>query len=122
MAQIAIVDDNDDTREVIRMLLQQEHQCSEFRDGQSFLTHLDSGETTVDLALLDIRLPDMDGAELVKIVRGRLDTPFPMIAITAHVVKDIRHTLLNAGFDEVLTKPLDFANMPTVIKRKLERS
>ena len=122
MAQIAIVDDNDDTREVLRMLLERDHQFSEFSDARSFLDHLDKGNGTIDLALLDIKLPDMDGATLARIVRHQRRLPFPMIAITAHVVKDIRRTLLDAGFDDVLTKPLDFLNISVVVQRQLGRT
>ena len=121
MAAIAIVDDNDDTREVIRMFLEQEHHFTEFNDAQSFLKHLEQSDSLIDLVLLDIKLPDMDGATLVKIVRQQLRMRFPIVAITAHVVKDIRGTLLEAGFDDVLTKPFDFVNMPLVIRQQLAR-
>lgn len=71
-----------------------------------------------DLVLLDIQLPDMTGFEIAKTLQQKFldqDLP-PIVALTANVLKD-KHQYLEAGMDDVLSKPLSIADLTSVIRR-----
>ncbi len=64
-----------------------------------------------DLVVSDVSMPRMDGYELARQLRSRWDAgdesrQTPMIALTAHAMEKERHRCLEAGFDDVLTKPI----------------
>ena len=59
----------------------------------------------VDVVLLDIQMPEMNGFEALKILK-KLYPNLPIIAITAYAVSGDREAGLKAGFDEYLAKPV----------------
>jgi CheY-like chemotaxis protein len=61
-----------------------------------------------DVVLMDIQMPNMDGLEAARAIRGHSsDRPQPRIfAVTAHATADDRKACLNAGMDGYLTKPV----------------
>ncbi|WP_397534004.1 response regulator [Roseateles sp.] len=70
-------------------------------------------EAAPDLVLMDIQMPGMDGLECARRLRqlqseGALP-PFPILALTAHALESDIVASSDAGMDEHLTKPLDFA-------------
>lgn len=84
--------------------------------GQEALDRFDPDE--YDLVLLDIQLPDMTGFEIAKTIQQKYhgrDLP-PIVALTANVLKD-KHQYLDAGMNDVLSKPLSIADLTAVIKR-----
>jgi len=59
-----------------------------------------------DLIFTDIGLPDMDGLEVIRRIRAQeINKHIPIVAMTAHVLEEDRKNCLNAGADDVLTKP-----------------
>ncbi len=63
-----------------------------------------------DLILLDLRMPDLDGIDVLTHVRARTDRPHvPVILVTAHSDREQRVRGLEAGADEFLEKPIDRA-------------
>ncbi|MCU7327559.1 aerobic respiration two-component sensor histidine kinase ArcB [Escherichia albertii] len=84
--------------------------------GKAALEMFKPGE--YDLVLLDIQLPDMTGLdisrELTKLY-SREDLP-PLVALTANVLKD-KQEYLNAGMDDVLSKPLSVPALTAMIKK-----
>jgi two-component system aerobic respiration control sensor histidine kinase ArcB len=71
-----------------------------------------------DLVLLDIQLPDMTGFDIARTIHQRFakrDLP-PLVALTANVLKD-KQEYLQAGMDDVLSKPLSIVDLTSVIKR-----
>ena len=75
---------------------------------------------TVDLALVDIGLPGMDGLELCREIRRR--GRIPVVAITAHTpIGDILDTV-DPAFDSVLTKPVDEPAMLRTIRELVATS
>ncbi|CPR14807.1 aerobic respiration two-component sensor histidine kinase ArcB [Brenneria goodwinii] len=84
--------------------------------GQEALDMFDPDE--FDLALLDIQLPDMTGLDVAREIRKRYANRRlpPLVALTANVLKD-KKEYLNAGMDDVLSKPLSVPALTTVIKQ-----
>ncbi len=77
-----------------------------------------------DLILMDIQMPGMDGLECARRLRslqreGQL-AAFPILALTAHALDADVAASLEAGMDEHLTKPLDFAALRTRLQRWLK--
>ena len=63
---------------------------------------------SVDLLLLDIQLPDIDGYEAIKRIRSNPDwREIPVLCLTAHANSDERQKALDAGMNDLLTKPID---------------
>ena len=61
-----------------------------------------------DLILMDVGLPDMDGADALTRLRAATTTAsIPVVAVTALAMKGDRERLLSAGFDDYLSKPVD---------------
>lgn len=84
--------------------------------GKAALEMFKPGE--YDLVLLDIRLPDMTGLDISRELTKRYpreDLP-PLVALTANVLKD-KQEYLNAGMDDVLSKPLSVPALTAMIKK-----
>ena len=84
--------------------------------GKAALEMFKPGE--YDLVLLDIQLPDMTGLDLSRELTKRYpreDLP-PLVALTANVLKD-KQEYLNAGMDDVLSKPLSVPALTAMIKK-----
>lgn len=75
--------------------------------------------TRFDLVLLDISMPDMSGVEVCRTLRGKAIEPRPcIVAYTAHAMNDEHTALLEAGFDDILTKPIDRRTMQGMLERR----
>ncbi|HGX8932036.1 TPA: aerobic respiration two-component sensor histidine kinase ArcB [Escherichia coli] len=84
--------------------------------GKAALEMFKPGE--YDLVLLDIQLPDMTGLDISRELTKRYpreDLP-PLVALTANVLKD-KQEYLNAGMDDVLSKPLSVPALTAMIKK-----
>ncbi|EEW1800763.1 aerobic respiration two-component sensor histidine kinase ArcB [Shigella boydii] len=84
--------------------------------GKAALEMFKPGE--YDLVLLDIQLPDMTGLDISRELTKRYpreDLP-PLVALTANVLKD-KQEYLNAGMDDVLSKPLSVPALTAIIKK-----
>jgi two-component system cell cycle response regulator DivK len=74
----------------------------------------------VDLILLDLQLPDMDGLEVAKEIRANPDiADTPIIAVTSYAMEEDREKALAAGCCEYLTKPIDVRLMIETVKNHL---
>ncbi len=119
MKKIAVVEDNPDNRLLVRALLEDEYEITEYEAGASALAGLP--EDKPDLVLLDISLPGMDGTEVLRHIRAdaRLSA-LPVIALTAHAMSGDRDKYLAAGFNDYVTKPIvDEDLLLTAIERLL---
>jgi two-component system response regulator ChvI len=103
MANIALVDDDKNILESVTMLLEQEgYQVRSFSDPAAALTALTT--TAPDLAILDIKMPRMDGLELLRRLRqGAPDLPVIFLTSKDEEIDELMG--LNAGADDYIRKP-----------------
>jgi two-component system response regulator ChvI len=102
MANIALVDDDKNILASVSMLLEQEgYHVSTFSDGAAALTALTSAPP--DLAILDIKMPRMDGLELLRRLRQAQDLPVIFLTSKDEEIDELMG--LNAGADDYIRKP-----------------
>lgn len=105
MKKIAVVEDNADNRLLVRAILKDRFELTEYETGSEALAGLE--RDVPDLVLLDISLPGMDGTDILRRLK---DEPrwsaIPVIALTAYAMAGDRERLLEMGFDEYLAKPI----------------
>ncbi|MDB5106915.1 MAG: response regulator receiver protein [Fibrobacteres bacterium] len=105
-----MVEDNPDNRLLVRAMLEDSYDITEYENGPDALAGLRAEKA--DLVLLDISLPVMDGtAILMEIRRDEALRLLPVIAVTAHAMSGDRERYLSAGFDDYLSKPLVDENL-----------
>lgn len=105
--RILIVEDNEINQTVARSLLESMINCRIQLAGNGFEALNDLENNTFDLILMDIHLPELDGIETTK--RIRLEPKWvhiPIIAITADSTPDNRLACLEAGMNEMISKPI----------------
>ena len=102
MAVVLVVDDEARIRDLVRRYLEHEgHQVLSAASGAEALEV--AAHATVDLVVLDLRLPDVPGEEVARELRRRSDVPILML--TAKVDERDRIHGLEAGADDYVTKP-----------------
>jgi DNA-binding response OmpR family regulator len=120
MQTVLVIDDDESLRDTIALLLEREgFRCVQAADGPTGLERLLSLKPT--LALVDVRLPGMNGAEVCKQVRAaRMDTPLIILsAINDEIDKVL---LLEIGADDYLVKPFGMRELLARIRAVLRRS
>lgn len=116
--RVLLVEDDADVRRMIGLLLGDEG-CEVFGvvSGEEALEVLDRVDP--DAALVDVRLPGMDGIEVVRAVRARSDVP--IVVVTAQSDSADVVAGLDAGADDYVTKPFDpdvlLARLRAVLRR-----
>ncbi|HRE03273.1 MAG TPA: response regulator transcription factor [Ilumatobacteraceae bacterium] len=99
--RVLVVEDDADVRTMLRMVLQdEEFDVVEADCGEAGLTLADS---TIDLVLLDLKLPDISGFEVCRQLRQRGD--MPIVMVTAQIDSYDMVAGLSAGADDYVTKP-----------------
>lgn len=71
-----------------------------------------------DLILMDIKMPEMDGIEATKRIRA-LSVDIPILAVTAHAFYTEQQTALDAGCDEIVSKPYTPVQLKEILKKYL---
>ena len=120
---LLLVEDNPTNRLVATRLLEK-HGASVTvaTHGVEALDYLDTAEAAVDIVLMDIQMPVMDGIETTR--RLRADPRFvglPIIAMTADAMDDDRQRCLEAGMQDYVSKPIDVAALLQALARHAPR-
>lgn len=118
---ILYVEDNPDNRNLIRRVLNAEgYAVVEAAQATQAITRLE--QEKVDLILMDINMPDMDGYTLTaKIKRMEKYSKIPILAVTANVMRGDREKSLEAGCDGYIQKPIDIDTLAIQIERFMTR-
>ena len=117
--RILVVDDNQDNIEIIATRLRfRGYEILEASDGAQALELV--RESAPDLILLDVMLPDIDGYEISRRIKGADDLPFiPIILVTARDSTQDKVAGLDAGADDYLTKPINFPELEARVRSML---
>jgi two-component system cell cycle response regulator DivK len=119
MATIVVVEDNPDNMKLFRAVLRRAgHLVIEFSTGVGLVDAV--RDLQQDLILLDIQLPDRDGWQVLGDLR-RAFGAIPIVALTALALDDDRARIWSAGFDGMITKPIDVKAFPDAIAAALTR-
>jgi len=106
--RVLLAEDNAVNRALARRLLEKRgHSVVVVENGREALEVLD--REPVDLVLMDVQMPEMDGLEAAQKIREQEKISgkhLPIIALTAHAMKGDRERCLAAGADDYLTKPI----------------
>lgn len=110
MAVIVLVEDTPANRALATKLLTAAgHEVLSAENGMDGIRLV--GDSTPDLVLMDLGLPDIDGQEALRVVRTTIPNgqDLKIVAFTAHAMVGDRERALAAGFDGYLSKPIEFA-------------
>ena len=120
MFQIMVVDDDRNTRRLLQAVLETDgYKVLTAENGEEALALMDS--EYVDLVVLDIMMPKMDGYEFTRTLR-ETNNNLPILMVSAkELPSDIKHGFL-VGTDDYMTKPIDEEEMLWRIKALLRRA
>ncbi len=118
---ILYVEDNPDNRSLIRRVLMAEgYSVIEAVNAAQALEKLEAGN--INLILMDINMPDMDGYTLTAKIKGiQKHSKIPIVAVTANVMRGDREKSLEAGCDGYIQKPIDIDILGQQIERFMIR-
>lgn len=120
MFHILVVDDDKNTRRLIRAVLEEaRYTVSTASDGLEALAVLD--REFVDLVILDVMMPNMDGYEFTRLLR-ETDNEIPILMVSAKQLPADRHEGFLAGTDDYIAKPIDEQEMLLRVKALLRRA
>lgn len=120
MFQILVVDDNKNTRQLMSAVLEADnYKVFTAEDGVDALDVMDTNH--IDLVLLDVMMPNMDGYEFTKSLRD-MNNDLPILMVSAKQLPIDRKQGFIAGTDDYMVKPVDEEEMLLRIKALLRRS
>ncbi|SDM71316.1 Signal transduction histidine kinase [Geoalkalibacter ferrihydriticus] len=117
--RILLAEDNPVNRTLmVRVLAKRGHTVNCAVNGEEALRAL--AEKTFDLVVMDVQMPVMDGLAATRAIRedrsGAFDPHIPILALTAHAMSGDRESILAAGLDGYVAKPVDFNEFFRVIQ------
>jgi CheY-like chemotaxis protein len=117
VARILVIDDEPDVLLLLRMVLEDEgHHTLLAADGESALERLE--RETVDLVLLDVCMPVMDGWHVLETIQGR-STPPPVVIISGRSLPGDLDRAAELGAVEYVRKPFDPSELLKTIETAL---
>ena len=117
--RILVVDDHEDNIEVLRVRLESwGYGTDACYNGMDALAYVE--RTPPDLILLDVMMPEISGIEVARRIKGNKALPFiPIIMQTALDSTEDKVQGLEAGADDYITKPIDFAELKARLRSML---
>ncbi len=118
---VLVADDSAINREVIQRILASEGaQVTHAVGGEQVIALLNEAPERFDAVLMDVQMPLLDGNMATRRIRGELGlSRLPVIALTAGSLATERRRSLEAGMDDVLTKPIDAVQLIEALQRQL---
>src|ERR1041384_6137450 len=118
MSKILVVDDDAHIRELVKVFLRNNgFEVTEAADGMEALSTLDSFK--VDLAIIDVMMPRMDGWELCQELKTTFDIPVLMLTAKGETSQKLKGFQL--GTDDYLVKPFEPLELVARVKALLKR-
>jgi CheY-like chemotaxis protein len=119
-ARVLVVEDNDMNMQLVEYLLEEGgYQIVKAASGEEALATARGGEP-VDLILMDIHLPGIDGLSVIREMKSDARTDaIPILALTAHAMRGDKDRFLDAGCDGYISKPIDVKTFLTSIRSYL---
>ena len=121
--KVLLAEDNAVNRTLATRLLQKHgHTVVVVENGRQALDALE--RETVDLVLMDVQMPEMDGMEATAAIREKekgTGVHQPIIALTAHAMKGDRERCLAAGMDGYLSKPIRLPELDQILEEYAAR-
>ena len=103
MKTILVAEDNDSNYILMTYILKKTYQVLRAKNGQEAVDMADKGG--IDLIFMDMKMPVMDGVEATTKIKEK-HPGLPIVALTANAFESDRETMLEAGCDEFLSKPV----------------
>jgi DNA-binding NtrC family response regulator len=116
--RILVVDDEKNIRESIRLLLAGSYDLHQAASGKEAIQIVK--KHSIDLVLLDVRLPEIDGIEILKIIKG-LDDSIEVIMVTAVVMVGKAVEAIRHGAYDYITKPFDINQLTQQVEKVMEK-
>lgn len=114
---ILVVDDEDSSRVILQMILSEEYNVIEACSGSEALKKIYN--QTMDLVTLDVSISDMNGLELLKLIR-EITNNIPVIVVTTF--RKYEALAVKLGAFTYLTKPIEVDQVKTAVREALEAS
>lgn len=117
---ILIADDDEDSREMLRFLLESwSYRVLEAKDGKEAVRLTKTRKP--NLILMDVKMPDLDGFETARAIRESSDIDgVPIIFLSGCAEKIYRRRASEAGGDGYLVKPLDFEKLEKMLGKYIQ--
>ena len=103
MKTILVAEDNDSNYILMTYILRRDYQFKRAKNGQETVDMANEGG--IDLILMDVKMPVMDGLQATTIIKES-HPDLPIIALTANAFDSDRQLALKAGCDDFLSKPV----------------
>ena len=115
--RVLVVDDSELNLEVARLFLEADGaQVEVARRGEAALAFLGENPGSIDVVLMDVQMPGIDGYEATRRLRRDLQlTDLPVLAVTAGVLDEQRAQALAAGMNGFLAKPFEHEALVTAV-------
>ena len=116
--KILILDDEKEIADLVTLYLKNEnYEVYTFYDSQSAIQFLN--EHKIDLAILDVMLPDINGFEICRMIREKYN--YPIMMLTAKVEDEDKIEGLSLGADDYISKPFNPLEVTARVKAQLRR-
>jgi two-component system, OmpR family, response regulator AdeR len=119
MARVLVVEDDRDIADTLELYLRSDgHRVERAHDGRRALEIFQA--VSPDIVLLDIGLPEVDGLEVLRVIRARSSTPVLLVTARREEVDELLG--LGLGADDYVTKPFNARSLLARVKAVLRRS
>lgn len=119
MKQILVIDDDITSLDIVSFVFEKQgYTVTRFADGHSAIDFLQNN--VVDLTIIDLMMPQINGIDTVRLIRTEKLTDCPIIAFTAVDDPQLHQAAIDAGCNSVLTKPCPTEKLVREIRRYLD--
>ena len=120
MSKILVIEDDNKIRAILKEILEEkDHEVEEAQDGAEGLKKLEQG--TFDLCLCDIKMPKMDGLEVLEKAK-ETGIPTNFVIISAHGTIDVAVEAVKKGAFDFLQKPFDLGRLEITLRNALDKT